>query len=253
MSWIDRVDKLSGQFAKKHSVLLRSTDRQLSASFEIGCFHAVVQYYEQQKYKIRPSGLVDGAYRYLTTPSGNPENFSYVELAGTDGEFELRQQVRIESHVDSDICFTPDLVVMRKGARIQSELRKDFASGKRPFFKVSSLDVVAAHECKSTNPFPELLVAFIGMLVAAHEWYPDGCRVRFVKGYGHLAPTLFVGGTAKSLHLRMIRAMQGSYRMNIVCGLHEGTWGLRSVKNRLLLNQPRRVDDVEISDADIPF
>lgn len=233
-NWIARVDKLSEAFAKRHAVLLRATERQLSASFEIGCFHAVLQFYESQHYGVKPSGLVDGAYRYLTTPSGNPDNFSFVELSGTDGQFELRQQVRIESHVDPDICFTPDLVVLKKGAKINDSKRDDFAAGKRSFFKVSSVDVVAAHECKSTNPFPELLVSFIGMLVAAHEWYPSGEKVKLVEGYGHLAPTLFVGGTAKSLHLKMIAAMQKSYGMNVVCGLHEGTWGLKSVKNRLV-------------------
>lgn len=233
-AWLKRVEELSSDFAKKHSLILQVTERQLSASFEVGCLHAVVKYYESQKYVAKPASLVDGAYRYLTTPSGNPENFSFVALVGDDGEFELRQQVRIESHIDPNICFTPDLVVLQRNSRIEASRREDFASGKRPFFRVSSVDVVAAHECKSTNPFPELLVSFIGMLVAAHEWYPDGARAQLVKGYGHLAPTLFVGGTAKSLHLKMIKAMQKSYGMNIVCGLHQGTWGLKDVENRLV-------------------
>lgn len=251
--WLERVNKLSAAFAKKHSIFLRSTERQLSASFEIGCFHAVVQFYELQKYRIVPMGLVDGGYRYLTTPSGNPDNFSRVELIGRDGEFELRQQVRVESHVDPEICFTPDLIVIRKGARIDSSKRGDFASGKRSFFKVSSLDVVAAHECKSTNPFPELLVSFIGMLVAAHEWYPGGGRAKLTEGFGHLAPTLFVGGTAKKLQLKMIAAMQKSYGMNIVCGLHEGSWGLKSARNRLIWQHDSSLDEVPVDLTDIPF
>lgn len=233
-SWSQEVEKKCRTFAAKHSVLLKATERQLSAAFEVGCFHAVLQFYEAQRYSIHPEGLVDGAYRYLTTPSGNPGNFSYVRLLGGDGEFELRQQVRIESHVDPEICFTPDLVVVVKGCEISGGKRSDFASGKRPFFKVSSRDVVAAHECKSTNPFPELLVAFIGMLVAAHEWYPEGDSVEPATGYGHLAPTLFVGGSARALHMRMIKAMVRSYRLNIVCGLHEGTWNLREIENRIV-------------------
>jgi hypothetical protein len=249
-SWADKVGRLSAAFAKKHAILLRSTERQLSASFEVGCFHAIVQFYELQKYRVAPAGLVHGGYRYLTTPSGNPNNFSYVELFGGDGEFELRQQVRVESHVDPEICFTPDIVVIRKGSRIDGAKRDDFASGKRSFFRVSSVDVVAAHECKSTNPFPELLVSFIGMLVAAHEWYPNGGRVEVTKGRGHLAPTLFVGGTAKRLHLRMIAAMQKSYGLNVVCGLHEGTWGLKGVGNRLIC---RSMGKGATLGVDIPF
>jgi hypothetical protein len=234
VTWLANVEKLASAFATKHALLLRSTERQLSASFEIGCFHAVLEFYGLQRYTVTPAGLIDGAYRYLTTPSGNPDNFSFIKLNGVDGNFELRQQVRIESHIDPNICFTPDLVVLAEGANITSAKRDDFAAGKRSFFKVSSIDVVAAHECKSTNPFPELLISFIGMLVAAHEWYPNGGRAELTDGFGHLAPTLFVGGTAKSLHLKMIKAMQKNYGMNIICGLHEGTWGLKDVRNRLI-------------------
>jgi hypothetical protein len=45
---------------------------------------------------------------------------------------------------------------------------------------------------------------------------------------------LFVGGTARALHLKMIAAMEASYRLNIVVGMHSGTWSLKSAKNRLL-------------------
>lgn len=236
VSWEASVVKACEAFAKKYGHVLKASERQLSASFEIGCFHAVLEFYKICGYTYTPANLVAGEYKYLTTPSGNPENFSYVVLSGADGEFELRQQVRVQSHVDSDICFTPDLVVVVKDAAISSVRRGDFASGKRPFFTVSSSSVVAAHECKSTNPFPELLVAFIGMLVAAHEWYPTGSGATITKASGHLAPTLFVGGTANPLHLKMISGMQRSYAMNVVCGLHKGTWGLKGASNRLIWN-----------------
>jgi len=215
-AWVKKAEQLSEAFGSKHKVVINATERQLSASFEIGCFHALLQYYELYGYKANPANLIDDKYRYLTTPSGNPSNFSYVALQGADGDFELRQQVRIESHVDPNICFTPDLVVLAKDAAVSAQSRPDFAGGKRPFFKVSSVDVVAAHECKSTNPFP------------------TGGRVTLTSGLGHMAPTLFVGGTAKSLHLKMIGAMQKCYGMNIVCGLHEGTWDLKSADNRLI-------------------
>ena len=45
---------------------------------------------------------------------------------------------------------------------------------------------------------------------------------------------MFVGGTARALHLKMIAAMEASYRLNIVVGMHSGTWSLKSAKNRLL-------------------
>jgi hypothetical protein len=99
-------------------------------------------------------------YRYLTTPNGNPSNFSYV---WTDGEYEIRQQVRIKSHIDDEIAFTPDIIVLFRNSEMSSIKRVDYASGRRPFYTVSSKSVVAAHECKSTNPFPELLVSFMNL------------------------------------------------------------------------------------------
>ena len=253
-AWLAEVSRLADAFAKKHGHLLGLSERHLSAAFEIGSLHALLRYYESQQYVLEPANLTaNGEYRYLTSPSGNPANFSYVRARGPDGVFEVRQQVRVESHVDERICFTPDIIVMIAGTDIKSSKNKNYASGKRSFFRVSSSEIVAAHECKSMNPFPELIVSFIGMLVVAHEWYPNGNAVQLTKGRGHLAPTLFVGGTARGLHLRMITAMQESYAMNIVCGLHEGTWGLSDAQNRLLWRRADPVDKLVVDDEDLPF
>lgn len=235
-TWLARAQTLVSDFANKHGAVMRITDRQLSAAFEIGSFHALLRFYEAQGYRLEAKNLTDTReYRYLTSPAGNPSNFSWVEATGPDGEFEIRQQVRVQSHINEDIAFTPDFLVLIKGTVIEDSKREEYASGKRPFYRVPSSAVVAAHECKSMNPFPELMVSFIGMLVSAHEWYPGDRKFQYTNDDGHLGPTLFVGGTARSLHLRMIGAMQKAYCMNIICGLHEGTWNLADAKNRLLL------------------
>lgn len=252
-TWLAGAEKLAKAFATKHGVVMRLTDRQLSAAFEIGSLHALLRFYEAQGYRLEPRNLTgEGEYRYLTSPSGNPANFSWVEASGPDGAFEIRQQVRVQSHIDDDIAFTPDIVVLLKGAAVEDSRREEYASGKRPYYRVKSSSVVAAHECKSMNPFPELMVSFIGMLVSAHEWFPDGSRYRHTHDDGHLGPTLFVGGTARNLHLRMISAMQKAYHMNIICGLHEGTWSLTDAKNRLLLVS-ERIAVREVNEDEIPF
>ncbi|MDO9504248.1 hypothetical protein [Hydrogenophaga sp.] len=231
-AWLTSADILMAKFANDHSLVLRATERQLSAAFEIACFQALLYFYKKQGYTPTLADLHQGEYRYLTSPAGNPANFSFVRLAGPDGEFEVRQQVRIESHVDTDIRFTPDLVVLVKDATINAVTLEDFASGKRKLFSVKSSQVVAAHECKSMNPFPELMVNFVGMLVTAHAWYPNGPQVADTRK-GHLAPTLFVGGTARAFHLKMIRALETAYRLNIIVGMHSGTWDLKSARRRL--------------------
>lgn len=233
--WLESVENAVASFASKHRLLFSTTERQLAAAFEIGCLHAVLNYYLDQSYSLAVKNLTQtNEYRYLTSPSGNPANFSYVLASGKDGAFEIRQQVRIESHINEDIHFTPDIVVIRAQAAIEATKKPEFAGGKRSFYSVSSEFVVAAHECKSMNPFPELLVSFLGMFVSAHKWVDDQEPIVVpTTGEGHLAPSLFVGGTARALHLKMIKAMQKSYVLNIICGLHAGTWGLRDATNRL--------------------
>lgn len=232
--WIAKVEQKIKNFASEHSLTYSRTQREIAASFEIGCFHALVDFYTIN-FTVKPKDLTENnEYRYLTTPSGNPKNFSYVKLEHSSGEFELRQQVRIRSHLHEDISFTPDLVVLKAGANINVEKDKDFAGGKRSFFIVGSHDIVAAHECKSMNPFPELLISFVGVLMAAHAWLEHPTDKTAIAEDGiHLAPSLFVGGTARALHARMIAALETCYPINVVLGLHVGTWSLLGSARRL--------------------
>ena len=241
-TWVAQIEAKMAAFATQHRLVFTHTARQVSASFEIGCFHALSEFYARS-FTITPENLTaTGEYRYLTSPSGNPENFSYLRLTSGDVEFELRQQVRIRSHLHGDIAFTPDLVVVLAGAAVQSLRDVDYASGKRPFYSVASTSVVAAHECKSMNPFPELLVGFVGMLIAAHDWLEASEHmVRRSEDGAHLAPTLFIGGSARALHCRMIAALEATYPINVVVGLHSGTWSLLGkgrVLNRLTVLSP---------------
>lgn len=254
LRWIKRAEQLALEFAKEHRLVLSADERQLAAAFEIGALHALLRFYRLQHYEIEPANLTEaGEYRYLTTPSGNPANYSYVIAKGIDGEFEIRQQVRIRSHDWPDIAFTPDIVVLVKDSAISAAKHLEFAGGKRPFYCVDSTSVVAAHECKSMNPFPELLVSFIGMLVAAHAWYPTGDGVQHSRHQGHLGPTLFVGGSVRGLHLRMVAAMAKAYNLNIICGLHEGTWNLMDAKNRIVWTPGGVLPEKYLAEGDLPF
>ncbi len=224
--WVKGVENAIEAFAKAHKLTYARSERELSASFEIGCLHSLTDFYEKNS-TLSPKNLDHGIYRYLTTPNGNPDNFSHVEGKVGNDAFEIRQQVRVRSHLNPDVAFTPDMVVIRKGSKIEGEKDPDYARGKRKFFFVHSTDVIAAHECKSTNPFPELLVSFLGMLVAAHEWLGGAVDRSHVDPKGaHLAPSLFVGGTASGVHHRMVKAMETSMPLNVILGLHRGTWNL---------------------------
>jgi hypothetical protein len=243
--WVRNVKLRMRAFARQHGTVYAKKERQISASFEIGCFHALLDFYEQH-FTVKPEGLQDGEYRYLTTPAGNPERFSFVRLMRKSGAYILRQQVRVRSAIDPDIQFTPDFVVFREGVKIRHEIDEDYANGKKRLFYVRGEDLVAAHECKSMNPFPELIISFLGMLVASHPWANErGAKKRIVKDGKHLAPSLFVGGTARGLHQRMVDAVGRNYPVNIILGMHYGTWRLFGDGAKLnLIDDPRTNETV---------
>lgn len=230
-AWLRKAETMMQRFANQYGSVYRRTKRQVYASFEIGCFLSLVEFYKDAGFSVSPEKLEQTAqgpeFKYLTTPAGNPANFSYVRIERDARAFHIRQQVRVESHLHVEIRFTPDLVVIPEQTVFMESRDPDYSSGNKRFFRVSASDVAAAHECKSMPPFPELFVSFLGMLVAAHGWLGSANDMRMVCADGpHLAPTLFVGGTARNLHRRMIGALGRVYPMNAVLGLHSGSWRL---------------------------
>lgn len=224
---------MAAAFEARHGITYRRPKREVFASFEVGCLIALIDFYctaglTAQVQNLQNEDSSGTAYfRYHTTPNGNPHNFSWILLRHGDETFQVRQQVRIQSHLDPDIRFTPDIVVLRSTSEYLAAKDPDYAGGKRRLFCVAASDVIAAHECKSMQPFPELLVSFVGMLVAAHPWLPNGSFLQAPDAI-HLAPTLFVGGTARGLDRRMVAALCKVYPMNAILGLHEGSWNLAS-------------------------
>lgn len=105
------------------------------------------------------------------------------------------------------------------------------------------------------NPFPELLVSFLGMLLVAHKWLstPTDRTCLDPKGV-HLAPSLFVGGSPRPLHFRMVKAIEAAYPVNLILGLHAGNWSLHEKENANLLPlNPLKPVLRPVSDEEIPF
>jgi len=230
-AWVAAVEDRIQDFAARFSAVYSVSEREVAASFEIGCFHALLDSYEDSC-DLAPQNLnKTGEYRYLTTPSGNPANFSFVALrrkVATTAEYELRQQVRIRSHIHDDIMVTPDLVVLRTNSAFGGSRDADYAGGKRGLFVVNSAQVIAAHECKSLPPFPELLVSFLGILEVVHPWF-DHLHADLVSNASdgiHLAPSLFVGGASRALQSRMADALRERFPVNMILGLHSVGWDI---------------------------
>ncbi len=226
--WLEKVKAKIRDFANEYKAVYSRDDRALAAYFEIGCFLSLIQFYKNLGFKGQiQNPAKDGSFKYLTTPNGNPNNFSFMLMTSEQESFEIRQQVRIESHIGEFVAFTPDLIVIPKDQKILDKKDIDYASGKRRFFYITSDKVIAAHECKSLIPFPELLISFLGTLLAGHFWYENSKIEEIVDPTGnHLAPALFVGGSARALHLKMVRGLKKAYPINIILGLHAGNFDL---------------------------
>ena len=98
--WLSDVENMVTRFVDDHSLVYNKKQRELSASFEIGCFHALLDYYEQMQFDISVENLTsDGEFRYLTSPSGNPNNFSFVVASLGERAYEIRQQLKIYSEL----------------------------------------------------------------------------------------------------------------------------------------------------------
>lgn len=233
-TWLARVEEKIARFCREHRTVFNRTERELAASFEIGCLHMLLNDYAGRGTLRLENLTANNEFRYLTTPSGNPDNFSWVVVTVGSNDYHIRQQVRLRSHLHPDIAFSPDIVVLLGNANILDSRDPDFAGGKRRFFTASTDDVVAAHECKSLTPFPELLVSFVGMLTVAHKWLENDHHQSHVDKDGqHLAPCLFVGGSTSGLQRRMIRALEELYPINILTGLHDSFWRLSNEESGL--------------------
>ena len=230
-AWLLEISGTVKTFCREYKVVYAVTKRERAASFEIGCLHMLLNNYEEVG-ALRPENLNEkGEFRYLTSPSGNPENFSWIRLTIDDREFQIRQQVRVRSHWHADVAFCPDIVVLKQNAEVEAELDPEYANGKRKFFVVSSDQVVTAHECKSLSPFPELLVSFTGMFQAAHKWFvPNSSSNHLHPGGNHPAPCLFIGGDSRPIQRRMIKALEDVFPINIVSGLHSGRFKMSRKK-----------------------
>jgi hypothetical protein len=221
-------------FARQHGCTYRKTERQLSAYFEIGCFLQLIRFYELNGYDAFVENLgPTGEFRYLTNPGGSPHNFSYMTFRREAEVVELRQQLRVQSHLGRDICFAPDMTVIQSGTEIPRASDRDYARGARGFFSVPSSSVIASHECKSLVPFPELLVSFLGMFIAGHSWADARDHWPEQDVSGHFAPCLFVGGSASGLHLRMIQGLREAFPINIVVGMHADGLNVESKRQEL--------------------
>ncbi len=98
--------------------------------------------------------IQNGVFRFKTTPSGNPNNFSYLVIDKNETTLEVRQQVRIWGIWG---CYTPDISIILPSST----------------FRNSTLSVKYLEnfvECKHMEPYPMSCASFVGMLYVLNRW-----------------------------------------------------------------------------------
>lgn len=66
-SWLGKVEREIKRFASRFASVYVLRERQIAAAFEVGCFLALVRYYEKQGCTCTPQNLKAGEYNIGTS------------------------------------------------------------------------------------------------------------------------------------------------------------------------------------------
>lgn len=184
------------EFSNRHKITLAEHSKRISDYFEMTCYNLIVRYYEKLGYELTVQNLIGGMFKYKCGPTGFLQNFSYFKASKVDeqGNSEIVyifHNATAQSAFDEKVFTTPDIVVSK--TETPSESTDYYQSSKMKLTYISNNDMVTFCEAKHFNPFPELMINFIGTV---HELKPE-CLNDEVKHHGsvHLAPTLMMSGT----------------------------------------------------------
>jgi hypothetical protein len=210
--------------------------------FEITCYNYVIEYYVNQGYILIPRNPAqsDNYFIYKTSPSGNLVNYSFFEARkqiqtekGTmEISFVIRQNVPVQSGRDTDVYYTPDIVICKD----QYDKIKDPAYYRATRWRhyLKNENLISFAEAKHYNPFPEILVSFIGLI---HELNPNLLKKKGEKSGSHLAPSLMFSGRGGAPVDRIKKYYEKRYSMNIFLGLVFNAGSIRNPSKMKKINK----------------
>jgi hypothetical protein len=211
-------------FLNNYGKAINREVEKISTLFEITCYNYVIEYYVNQGFTLIPRNpkKSENFFVYKTSPSGNLTNYSYFEarkqIQTNKGlqeiSFDIRQNVPVQSNHDFDVYFTPDIVICED----KFEMVKDFAyyHSTRWRYYLKNEGLISFAEAKHYNPFPEILVSFIGII---HELKPGLLQKKGRKNGVHLAPSLMISGRGGLPVERIKSNFEKRYMLNIFLGL----------------------------------
>ncbi len=212
-------------FLEKHSTTIAQHASKISTYFEISCYNNIVKFYKNSGFTIQVENLdkKTQSFRYKLGPSGYPQNFSFFVISKTyhyrknptTFRYEIRQNVPVQSKHDSKIFITPDFVICKNSINYQKD--SQYYQGRREFWFVSNESLVSFAEAKHYNPFPELIINFIGIV---NELMPSLLNEKNGSNRpAHIAPSLIVSGKGNYQTIRIKKSLESRYKVNIFLGV----------------------------------
>jgi len=132
----------------------RIRSRPQSAVYECYSLSELTLQLKGAGWKVIVQNIQNGEFRFKTSPSGDPNNFSFIVIDRNDVVLEVRQQVKIFGRwgiYTPDICITyPNALVFRNS--LDDESLENFI------------------ECKHMEPYPMSCAFFVGVLYVLNRW-----------------------------------------------------------------------------------
>jgi len=213
-------------YLNRHRTYVAKQAKRINEYFEMSAYNSVVQFYENNGYKVEVRNLLNGSFRYKLSPTGYPDNFSYFEIRRVyklrGGKrrvhrFEIHHNLAVESSIEKGIYVTPDISVISKGGIRELKDSRYFFTGHRAYYYAATESLNTFCEVKNFNPFPALLFNFMGLV---SEITNDVFRGQQPTARPkHIAPSLMLSGNG-NYHTRKIKeSLTQRYPINIFFGL----------------------------------
>lgn len=208
-------------FSNRYNMLLAEHAKKISDYFEMTCYNLVIRYYEKKGYELTVLNLQGGRFKFKCSPTGLLKNFSFFKATkesdnGAGEVVYIYHNATAQSAFDEKVFTTPDIVVSNSNTPAET---KDYYTTKKTLSYIPKENLITFCEAKHLNPFPELLVNFIGTV---HELKPECMDNQAMHlDSAHIAPSLMMSGTLGKSTRRIQNSFENRYYVNFFDNLFE--------------------------------
>ncbi len=220
----EKLKKEIENFLEDNESQIYEHGSKISTYFEIACYNYVVKYYEKYGFEVDVKNLTPkGEFKYMLSPTGYPKNFSYFYIKKTYNykdptpyEYEIRHNIRVQAETDKDIFVNPDIIICKRKGKVGKRTDPRYYGGRRDKRFIPNDQLVSFMEAKHYNPFPELVLNFVGLV---NELKPSSLEKTKKDRPYHIAPSLMVSGKGNHSVKDIKDSFETRYDVNIFLDL----------------------------------